>query len=64
MMRVGFSYGLVALIVSEMFASTSGIGGLINKAMSVFDTPTLYANVLLVGALAWVADSLLENRQV
>jgi ABC-type nitrate/sulfonate/bicarbonate transport system permease component len=59
-LRVGFSYGLAALIVAEFFASNSGLGYLMLQYMQMFNTPALYAITLVVFIIGVVGVALLN----
>lgn len=64
--RLGLAQGLVGVIVVEMTASVTGMGGLVITAGSFFETARLFVPILLImilaivltGALSWV------NRKV
>jgi ABC-type nitrate/sulfonate/bicarbonate transport system permease component len=63
--RQAVGRGLVGMVAAELFLSASGMGALIMKSSQDFDTPGLYAAILVVTILGVVLMSLgrmLENR--
>lgn len=50
-MKVGISLALVGAIVGEFIAGDSGLGRVLLVAQSSFDTPRLFAALVLLGVL-------------
>ena len=63
--RQAVGRGLVGMVAAELFLSASGMGALIMRSSQDFDTPGLYASILVVTILGVALMSLgraLENR--
>ena len=63
--RQAVGRGLVGMVAAELFLSASGMGALIMRSSQDFDTPGLYAAILVVTVLGVVLISfgrMLENR--
>jgi ABC-type nitrate/sulfonate/bicarbonate transport system permease component len=63
--RQAVGRGLVGMVAAELFLSASGMGALIMRSSQDFDTPGLYAAILVVTILGVVLISVgraLENR--
>jgi ABC-type nitrate/sulfonate/bicarbonate transport system permease component len=63
--RQAVGRGLVGMVAAELFLSASGMGALIMRSSQDFDTPGLYAAILVVTILGVVLMALgraLENR--
>jgi NitT/TauT family transport system permease protein len=63
--RQAVGRGLVGMVAAELFLSASGMGALIMRSSQDFDTPGLYAAILVVTVLGVVLISIgraLENR--
>lgn len=56
---LGLGRGILGVVVAELFASTRGIGNLINYHGLSLDTPALYMLVLLVGLTSFLLTRLL-----
>jgi len=67
-LRNALSIALILTVVSEMFVGTSkGLGFAIYNAKIIYDTPTMYALIILLGAIGFVSNKLLllcENRML
>lgn len=66
-LRLGISRGLVGMIVGEMFGSSLGLGHIVARAATVFDTTTALSGTIVVVVLANIAMALflyLERRLV
>jgi len=67
-MRVALSYCLVLAIVTEMFiGGQNGLGKKIIDSQLVYDIPTVYATILITGAIGYglnLAFSLIERKLV
>ena len=61
-LRVSYGVGWKVGIVAEIFGVTSGLGYLMAYARTVFDTALLYAAILVIILLVFVADGLLFAR--
>jgi NitT/TauT family transport system permease protein/sulfonate transport system permease protein len=61
-LRVSYGVGWKVGIVAEVFGVTSGLGYLMAYARTVFDTPLLYAAILAIIILVFVADGLVFAR--
>ena len=65
--RVGLAVALILAVVTEMQASLPGLGRNILMAQRSFRTPELYAGVIMLGAIGFVASwllLLLERRML
>lgn len=63
--RQAVGRGLVGMVAAELFLSASGMGALIMRSSQDFDTPGLYASILVVTILGVVLIAIgraLENR--
>lgn len=64
-LRVGLQTSLLLMVVSELVASTGGIGFVILQAQQEFDTTEMWAGIVLLGVLGYVLNwlfGLLERR--
>jgi NitT/TauT family transport system permease protein/sulfonate transport system permease protein len=61
-LRVSYGVGWKVGIVAEVFGVTSGLGYLMAYARTVFDTALLYAAILVIILLVFVADGLVFAR--
>jgi ABC-type nitrate/sulfonate/bicarbonate transport system permease component len=64
-MQTSLSIALIMVIVSELLASTNGIGYFIGQAQSNFDMPAMWAGIVLIGILGFVLNHgfvVLERR--
>ncbi|MEU3982336.1 ABC transporter permease [Streptomyces sp. NPDC026672] len=64
-LRVGLAISLVMMVISEMVASSSGLGNLILRAQRLYALDQMYAGVLLLGVLGWLLTllfSAIEHR--
>jgi ABC-type nitrate/sulfonate/bicarbonate transport system permease component len=55
-LRVGLQTALLLMVVSELVASTGGIGFVILQSQQVFDTPTMWAGIVVLGVLGYVLN--------
>lgn len=63
--RQAIGRGLVGMVAAEFFLSSTGLGQLIMTSTQNFDTPTLFALILLIGLLGVALTRLghnIENR--
>lgn len=58
--RVGLAVALILAVVTEMQASLPGLGQSILMAQRAFRTPELYASVIMLGVIGFVASALLH----
>jgi ABC-type nitrate/sulfonate/bicarbonate transport system permease component len=64
-LRTGLAIALIMMVISEMVASSSGLGFLILQSQRLYALPQMYAGVLLLGILGWLLTllfSLFERR--
>jgi ABC-type nitrate/sulfonate/bicarbonate transport system permease component len=61
--RVGLAVALILAVVTEMQASLPGVGQNILMAQRSFKTPELYAGVILLGLVGFVASTLLQQAE-
>lgn len=61
--RVAWARALVGIIVAEFFGSFAGFGFAILAAGQTFDTATLLAYVILLGAMGVIGSLLLESAE-
>jgi ABC-type nitrate/sulfonate/bicarbonate transport system permease component len=58
-MRSSLSLALILMVISEMVASTNGIGYFVVQAQRSFDIPEMWAGILLLGLLGYVLNAIL-----
>jgi NitT/TauT family transport system permease protein len=58
-LRLGFSIALVSVTIAELIASTGGLGNLIATAYSFQELPKMYAMIVVICAVAIVANLVL-----
>lgn len=58
--RVGLAVALILAVVTEMQASLPGLGQAILMAQRSFRTPELYAGVVMLGGIGFVASAVLH----
>jgi len=66
-LHISFGLALVGAVVGELFGATAGVGELIYYAQGNFNTNGVFAGMVLLAAMALVAEALitaLENRLV
>jgi len=56
-MRTSLSLALILMVVSEMVASTNGIGYFVLQSQRTFDIPEMWAGMLLIGVLGYVLNA-------
>ncbi len=59
-MRIGLSLGVLLMVVSELVASTRGLGYFVLQAQRSFDMPAMWAGILLVGLLSYALNVAFE----
>jgi ABC-type nitrate/sulfonate/bicarbonate transport system permease component len=55
-LRVGLQTALLLMVVSELVASTGGIGFVILQSQQTFDTPTMWAGIVVLGVLGYLLN--------
>jgi len=66
-LHISFGLALVGAVVGELFGATQGVGELIYSAEHNFDANGVFAGMLLLAAMALIAEALitaLENRLI
>lgn len=66
-LRIGLAIALVMMVISEMVSSTSGLGYLVLQAQRLYDLPTMYAGLILLGIIGVVFTltfTFIERRAV
>jgi NitT/TauT family transport system permease protein len=48
---VGITYSVIGAVVGEFLGASRGLGALVNMARSSFDTPLVFASIILLGVL-------------
>jgi ABC-type nitrate/sulfonate/bicarbonate transport system permease component len=64
-MRTSLSLALIMMVISEMVASTNGIGYFVLQSQRTFAIPEMWAGILLLGILGYVLNGgfmLIERR--
>ena len=57
-LRMGFSFSILGVVLSELFASREGLGRLIMRRYAVLDINTMFAAILLLFVVAFVGNLL------
>ncbi|MDP2936995.1 MAG: ABC transporter permease subunit [Dehalococcoidia bacterium] len=57
-LRMGFSFAILGVVLSELFASREGLGRLIMRRYAVLDINTMYAAILLLFLVAFAGNVL------
>lgn len=57
--RLSFSVGWKVALIAEFFGASEGLGLVMNRARQSFDSPTVFATVLVVVIIVMVADRLI-----
>jgi ABC-type nitrate/sulfonate/bicarbonate transport system permease component len=55
-LRVGLQTSLLLMVVSELVASTGGIGFVILQSQQLFATPTMWAGIVVLGVLGYLLN--------
>jgi sulfonate transport system permease protein len=58
--RITFSRAMVGAILAEFIAATEGLGFLIVRASRQFDTPTVFAGIVVIAALVMSVNGLIR----
>jgi ABC-type nitrate/sulfonate/bicarbonate transport system permease component len=64
-MRTSLSLALILMVISEMVASTNGIGYFVLQSQRSFDIPEMWSGIFLLGILGYVINTgfvLIERR--
>jgi ABC-type nitrate/sulfonate/bicarbonate transport system permease component len=64
-MRTSLSLALILMVISEMVASTNGIGYFVLQSQRTFAIPEMWSGILLLGILGYVLNgifALIERR--
>ncbi len=61
--RLGWARALVGIVVAEFFGSFAGFGFAILAAGQTFDTATLLAYVILLGAMGVIGSLIFESAE-
>ena len=64
-MRTSLSLALILMVISEMVASTNGIGYFVLQCQRSFDIPEMWSGILLLGILGYALNGiflLIERR--
>jgi ABC-type nitrate/sulfonate/bicarbonate transport system permease component len=56
-MRTSLSLALILMVISEMVASTNGIGYFVLQSQRSFDMPEMWSGILLLGILGYVLNA-------
>ena len=57
-LRMGFSFSILGVVISELFASREGLGRLIMRRYAVMDINTMFAAILLLFIVAFIGNLL------
>ena len=58
-----FGFALIGAVVGEVVGAETGLGLLIARSQGNFDTPGIYAGMLIITALALVAEWLITRLE-
>jgi ABC-type nitrate/sulfonate/bicarbonate transport system permease component len=64
-MRISLSLALILMVISEMVASTNGIGYFVLQSQRTFAIPEMWSGIFLLGILGYVFNAgfiLIERR--
>jgi len=62
-LHVSFSYALVGAVVGEFLGARQGMGLLISISQGAFDTPGVFAAMVVIAVIALLADALLTAAE-
>lgn len=62
-LRTATPYAVIAVIIAEFAASTKGIGYMILYAANLFDTPTLFAGILVLLVFVLIITNLISRAE-
>jgi NitT/TauT family transport system permease protein len=63
-LQLGFVYGMLGTVASEMIAGQAGLGVVLTRQAALFQMNTYYATLLLLGIMTTTISSLLELIRV
>ena len=58
--RTGLVIALITMVTSEMIARKQGVGDLLFNALAMAQYETVYATIVIIGALGFIIDALFE----
>jgi ABC-type nitrate/sulfonate/bicarbonate transport system permease component len=58
-MKTSLAFSIILIVVSEMLASTRGIGFFILSSQQYFDLPNLWAGTIVMGVLGYLLSEIL-----
>jgi NitT/TauT family transport system permease protein len=58
--RTGLVLALITMVTSEMIARKQGVGDILFNALAMAEYNTVYATIVIIGALGFVIDALFE----
>jgi NitT/TauT family transport system permease protein len=59
--RTGLVIALITMVTSEMIARKQGVGDLLFNALAMAEYNTVYATIVIIGALGFIIDALFER---
>lgn len=59
--RVGIAMALIVMVSSEMIARQSGVGNLLFNSLDMAQYDTVYATIVVIGAIGFALDALFET---
>jgi NitT/TauT family transport system permease protein len=59
--RTGLVIALITMVTSEMIARKQGVGDILFNAMTMGEYNTVYATIVIIGALGFIIDALFER---
>jgi ABC-type nitrate/sulfonate/bicarbonate transport system permease component len=62
--RTGLVIALITMVTSEMIARQTGVGNILFNSLDMAQYDTVYAMILVIGALGFVLDALFEALRV
>jgi NitT/TauT family transport system permease protein len=62
--RTGLVLALITMMTSEMIARQAGVGNILFNSLDMAQYDTVYAVILVIGALGFVLDALFEQLRV
>lgn len=57
-LRMSVSLALIGMVISELLGASSGLGYFITNAQNNFDYPAVWAAVVVLGVIGWLATAL------
>jgi len=48
---VGITYSVIGAVIGEFLGAAEGLGALVNMARASFDTPLVFASIILLGMM-------------